>query len=333
MRLGSLGDLVLCTPCIRCLRESLPNAHIAMLTDRRFAPLLECNPHIDEVLTLSRDVRWFGRGGTVDLVRRVWGRFDCSIDLHHKFRTALMGLLSGARGRIGYKSPFSPFYTDSIPDDPSIHVAVAHLNLLRPLGVEVMGIPPAELHLPPQMRIWAEEEMLSREIGRDRLRFGIFPGAGWESKRWRAERFAAVADMAVERLDAQILIFAGPNEGWIAERVSEAMSYQPAIFDDTGLLELAALIGRCDLFLSNDTGPMHIAAAVGVPTIGLFGPSDPVRFAPFAPNCLALKGEAPCSPCGDFKRCDGRRCMDAITVKRVWGKVEEICQRISERYW
>lgn len=333
MRLGSLGDLVLCTPFIRVLRGNLPDAHVAMLTERKFAPLFECNPHVDEILTFSREVGWLGREGMLDLARRVWGRFDCSIDLHHKLRTALLGLLSGARRRIGYRSPFSPFYTVSIPDDPSIHVAEAHLSLLRPLGIEVRKAPPAELHLPPEMTIWAEEEMLTREVGQDRLRFGIFPGAGWESKRWRAERFAAIADLAVEKLKAQALIFTGPNEGWIAERVSEAMSYRPVTFGDMGLLELAALISRCDLFLSNDTGPMHIAAAVGVPTIGLFGPSDPARFAPFAPNTVALKGDAPCFPCGDFKRCDGRRCMDAISVGDVWRKVEEICERVSERYW
>ena len=333
MRLGSLGDVILCTPCVRALKENLPDATVVMLTERRFAPLFKYNPHIDKILTFSREARWFSRSGMLDLVCSVWREFDCSIDLHHKFRTALLGFLSGAEKRIGYRSVFSPFYTDSIPDDPSIHVAEAHLNLLRPLGIEVEKAPPVELHLSPEMTIWAEEKMLSRGIAQDRLRFGIFPGAGWESKRWRAERFAALADLAIERLSAQVLIFVGPNEKWIADRVSEAMSYEPIIFGDMSLLELAALISRCDLFLSNDTGPMHIAAAVGVPTIGLFGPSDPTRFAPFAPNCFALKGDAPCSPCGDFKRCDGRRCMDAITVKRVWGKVEEICGRISERYW
>jgi ADP-heptose:LPS heptosyltransferase len=333
MRLSSLGDLILCTPCIRVLREHLPQAHIAMLTEKRFAPLFECDPNINEMLIFDREDRRLGGDGMIGLGREVWRRFDISIDLHGKFRTALLGILSGAKRRIGYAGRFSTFYTDSTPDNPSIHVAEAHLNLLRPIGIGVKDVPPSALFVPPETSIWAEEEMLRRGIGRDKLRFGIFPGAGWESKRWRPERFAAVADLTIERFDAQVLIFTSSPERWIAERMREAMSYEPIIFDDMTLLELAALISRCDLFLSNDTGPMHIASAVGVTTIGLFGPGDPSRFAPFTPDGIALKGDVPCSPCRDFKRCDGRRCMDAISVKTVWGKVEEICEGISERYW
>lgn len=315
IRLSSLGDVILCTPAVKALRRSLPSAHISAVVNPGFADLLRWSPDLNEVIPFKPSS-----------LRRIVGRADVSIDLHNRLKTALIALLSGARRRIGYEGRLSSLYTDPVPEGGG-HVVERHASLLRALGIDPEPIPPVEVYVPERLKVWGRWELRRRGMPDGAIRIGLFPGAGWPSKMWGEGRFAEIGRRAVNRFDAQILVFGGPAERGLAERVASLIG-RAHPFEGLSLIELAALISACHLFVSNDTGPMHLAAAVGVPTLGLFGPGDPGMFSPWAPGCHTIKGEAPCWPCRSFKSCDGRRCMGSISVEEVWKWVEGKCAEV-----
>lgn len=316
IRLSSLGDVILCTPVVKALRRSFPSASISMVVNTKFADLFKWDPDLNEVIPLKPAS-----------LRQIVGRADVAIDLHNRLKTAFIALLSGARKRIGYEGQLSPLYTDPVSDEGG-HIVERHVSLLRPLGIDPKPIPPVEVCVPERFKRWAWGELGKRGVPGEGIRIGLFPGAGWPSKMWGEGRFAEVGRRAVDQLGAHILVFGGPSERGLAERVASLIGRRAHPFEGLNLIELAALISTCHLFVSNDTGPMHLAAAVGVPTLGLFGPGDPARFSPWAPGCHAIKGDAPCSPCRLFKSCDGRRCMGSISVEEVWRWVEGRCEEV-----
>lgn len=322
IRFGSIGDVVLTTPAIRAVRRAFPDAYIAMLVGDRSAGVVSANPHLNEVIVFRREVKVFSETRRAAAILQERG-FDISIDMQRKFRSSLLAYRSGAKLRIGYHRPMGFLCTVKVPGS-SKHIVDQNLELLKPLGIMEADREP-EMFLSDEDRDYADVMFQSQGLAPKSRIIGIFPGAGWLSKCWPAERFAAIADLASEELSASAVIFGGPGETDIVDSVAQNMKTSAVLMKDrVTLRQLGAMIEKCDLFLSNDTGPMHIAVAVKTTTVGLFGPGDHVRFQPIGEKHTFIRVDVHCSPCKKFTgKCKDNICMKSITVDEVWKAVRE----------
>ena len=322
IRFGSLGDVVLTTPAIRAVREAFPSAYIVMLVGDRSADIISANPHLDEVIAFRREIK---RPSEIQRVAALLRErdLDISVDMQRKFRSSLLAYLSRAALRIGYHRPGGVLCTVRIPDSENKHAIDRNLDLLKPLGITGADREP-EMFLSHDDRDYADRTFRSRGLTSKFPIVGIFPGAGWRHKCWPAERFAAICDLAVEKHNAEVVIFGGPGEADIVDSIAQGMRASPVLMKDRMTLrQLGAMIERCDLLLSNDTGPMHISVAVKTATIGLFGPGNHVKFRPIGEKHALIRKDVPCSPCKQFtNKCKDNVCMKLITVDEVWETVD-----------
>lgn len=326
IRFGSLGDVVLTTPAIRAVRRAFPDAYIAMLVGDRYADIVSENPRLNEVITFCRDKRSPLEIQQVASLLKKRG-FNISVDMQRKFRSSLLAYLSGAKVRIGYHQPKGLLCAVKIPDRDNKHAVDRNLELLKPLGIKEAERQP-EMFISGDDREYADNFFKANGLSSKPVIIGFFPGAAWRPRCWPSDRFAAIGDLAVKNHDAGIIIFGGPGEEDIVDSVAQKMK-NPAVLmkDKVKIRQLAAMIQKCHLFLSNDTGPMHISVAVNTPTIGIFGPGNYIKFQPIGQKNTIVRHDVPCSPCKQFtNRCKDNICMKLITVDDVWEKVN---QRLS----
>ncbi len=328
IRLSSLGDIVLTSPAVRAVREHFPNARISMLVASQSADLLTENPHLDEVLGFDRRAKDKDTSEMIRLARAIRERqFDLTIDFQRKFRTSLLAYSSGAKCRVGYHQPHGILCSVRVPDS-SGHAIDRYFSLLHAVGIEAKDRT-LELFITESDRTYARKAMEKQSICADRPTVGLFPGAGWKLREWMPDRFAAIGDRLVRDFAAQVVVFGGPDECQLVNYVIDLMAEQATSFaGNQPIRRLAALIERCNLFLTNDTGPMHIAAALRTPTIALFGPGNHIRFQPLDHIHSTVRHEVPCNPCKQFtNRCKDNVCMKLIAVDEVW---ETVCQRMNQ---
>ena len=328
IRFGSLGDVALTTPAIRAVRGAFPDAYIAMLVGTRSADVVSANPHLDDVIVFRREVKVFSETRRAAAMVRERG-FSISIDMQRKFRSSLLAYLSGAKLRIGYHQPGGLLCSVKVPGTEDKHSIDRNLDLLKPLGITEADREP-EMFLSNEDREYADRVFQSHELTSDSLIMGLFPGAGWRPRCWPAERFAAIGDLAAREYGVRVVIFGGPGEVDIVENVARSMKTSPVLMKGrVTLRQLGAMIEKCSLFLSNDTGPMHISVAVKTPTIGLFGPGNHVKFQPIGEKHTLIRRYIHCSPCKQFTgKCKDNICMKAITVDEVW---EAVSGRLSAK--
>ena len=291
IRYGRLGDLVLLIPALRALRRRFPSAHISALVDQRYAAVPEMCSALDRVIASDRigmrDSPWWSGAysalRSAEELRRA--RYDLVIDFHGFRETNLLAWYSRAPWRIGLRRnepsylPFC-FNLDPVPEDQGLHVADRFDSLVKTLGVSP-GARDIRLEVPADSRIKAERFL--RENGMDgcpRL-IGMNLGASAPDKMWPPARFAALADKLAERFDLGVLFLCGPGEeALLGKAESSLKTDRYALAGQLGLKDLAAVISRCHLLVSNDSGPMHFGPALAVPTLGLFSLSDPLHYRP-----------------------------------------------------
>jgi heptosyltransferase-2/heptosyltransferase-3 len=262
---------------------------------------------------------------TVRLLRE--HNFDLAIDFQRKFRTSLLAYFGDAKCRVGYHQPNGLLCTVRVPDSVNKHAIDRYFDLLHAVGILATD-PTLELFLMAAEHNYAHEALVARGVKSDGLKVGLFPGAGWKLREWMPDRFAALGDRATEHFDAEVLIFGGPDERELVDQVSSLMKTEPISFaGDLRIRQLAAFIACCDLFITNDTGPMHIAAAVHTPTIALFGPGNHIRFQPVDSTHTTIRHPVPCNPCKQFTdTCKDNICMKLITVDEVW---DTVCRKLN----
>jgi len=324
IRFGSLGDVVLTTPVIGAVRDAFPNAYIAMLVGSRSADIVSADPRLDEVIFFKRDAK--GSKGleemrkVTDLLR---GRdFDVSVDMQRKFRSAYVAYKGKVRCRIGYHQPRAFLCSIKVPDEVNKHAVDRNLDLVKPLGIENASREP-KMHISDEDRLFAIQRFEAHGLTSGEPILGIFPGAGWRPRCWMPERFAQVADLAVQNNNARVVVFGGLGEEDIVESVAKNMNSKPVLMNEkVTLRQLAGMIERCDVMLSNDTGPMHISVAIGTKTVALFGPGNHIKFQPIGEKHTTIRHDVPCSPCKQFTdKCKDNICMKMITVDEVWDAV------------
>ncbi len=317
-----LGDLLFLTPAIRAIRRAHPDSRITCLCPARGLDLLQGNPHIDEVIPL-REPR--GPGNFffwMALVPRLkQGRFDTAFLFHRSFTRALAVRLAGIPERIGFQTrKRSGLLTLAV--EPPAPDSVSKVDTFLQL-VEAAGIPPAGRHydagLQPEDRAAAGTLWTRLGLsGGDRV-VALHAGANWRLKRWPAARFSQLADALAQRYGARILFVGGEGDLPLIRGITGRMKSPGLVAaGQTTFRQMGALLERTSLLVSNDSGPLHMGLAVGVPVVALFGPTDPKLTGP-QPDAKAetLFGSIGCPvPCYQLN-CPANLCMEQISVEQV----------------
>jgi heptosyltransferase-2 len=323
VRYSALGDVVLATSVLEPLRRRFPGARIEWVTDPLYAPLLEGLPEIAQVHRLARD----GEDGALAVAARVRGRFDLAIDLQNKARSAVVVHAAAShRAAFRRRSPLQALRALFGEDPPLVraHQTSLYAEALAPLGIDAVG--PTKVSLSEQARTLAADA-----VGAIRPPIvAIAPGARWATKRWPAARFAAVAD-ALAADGCRIVLCGGPGDRAAFDAFRAAARAEVAA--DLSFLPidaLAAAIARVQLLVACDSGPVHLATAVGTPVLALFGPTSAARWGPPAPGRALSLGLA-CSPCSNHgsETCpEGHhRCLGDLAPEAVVAAAREMLSR------
>lgn len=325
VRLSAIGDVLHGLPALNALRDARPRAFIAWVVEGAAAQLLRDHKALDELIVVPR--KWLKSPRAVmDLRRRLRPlRFDISIDLQGLTKSAVAARLSGARHRIGFAGrdgrELSRWLNNDRVPATRTHVVDRNLELLAPLGI-TSPIARFDLEDTASDALSAREILAARRLA-DRFAV-INPGAGWPSKLWPAERFAGVARYLGHRHSLRsLVVWAGEAERASAEQIVAGSAGFATIAPATSLRELAAIARQAAVFVSSDTGPLHLAAAVGTPCVGLFGPMPAERNGPYGPGHAAvqkmcLKGTS------RQRRTAGPESMEAISIEDVCKACDQV---------
>ena len=337
IRLRSIGDTVLMTPCLAALKAWRPDVNITVVLEPLAAPLLEDHPLVDELIVAEQSLS--SRAALVARLRRAC--FDAAFNMHGGSTGTFLAGFAGAGRSFGYRGfSLSWLLSDRAPSPDAIlgrariHSVEQQLALLRWSGViPANSHPRLSLTVSPQAKASVEDRLrLARgpawnaEGG-----FACFvPGAAMESKRWGAEGFAAVADHLSEQWQLSSVIVAGPGQEALARRVASAARSRPFVMAGLSLKELVALLGLARLFVGNDSGPMHIAAALERPIVAVWGSSDPDVWRPWtqAP-CRVVqseRGEAAQRGVDRTKFEDQTLRIRTISASKVSAAVDEVLE-------
>lgn len=274
IRLAPLGETVLTTPVIRALRHHFQNAYIAYMVAPTREDLVSANPHLNEVLTYQTSAPKL----IYQIARR---QFQMAIVLQPTFRLVLHTFLARIPFRVGFETNAGgkKLLNLAVPNNTSQHETQRYLDVVRALGIEVVDSEP-EVFVDSASITWVNNFLENQKLSDGKRIIGLNPGAATPYRRWHAANFAALGDQLHETYSAHIMITTGPREGELANQVAELMSHSPVIVDQATPMQLAALLQRCHLYISNDTGPMHLSTAVKTPTVALFGASNLTQWAP-----------------------------------------------------
>ena len=328
VRLTAIGDVIHAIPLLGALRERFPKAHLSWLVEGHAGCLLEGHRALDELIRVPR--WWLKSPRAVAELRRRLLKLapEVTIDVQGLSKSAIAARLSGAKQRIGFGDEkgreLSRLLNNRFVRATSRHIIDANLELLRPLGIES---PTVRFDVPESENDGQSARRMILEAGiSDRFAI-INVGAGWPSKLWRPDRYGQVArHLGNNRGLPTMVVWAGREEYNMARQVVVASAGQAVGAPDTSLTELAALARRASLFIGSDTGPLHIAAAVGTPCVGLYGPMPADRNGPYGPQHVALQAMS-MEGTSRQRRTASRQLMDAITVATV----RDACDRILQR--
>jgi heptosyltransferase II len=317
-----LGDVLFTTPFIKAVREANPEGRIACLIHPRCAEILDPNPRIDELILYDEEGIHRSLAGKIRLISELRKKdFDTTFILHRSFTKALITYLAGIKERIGYATKKRSWLLTLTAEEPpaDTHKVEYFLGLARSAGIELKGPPSYEFQVQGEDRKFASD-MLRGHGAEEADRVAILcPGGNWDPKRWPKENFASLGDMLAEKIGLKIVISGAAKDAGLADSIANMMRAKAVITcGATSLGTLGALFERACLVIANDTGPMHLAVAVGAPTIALFGPTSPAVTGPYGRgNYRVISKHESCDiPCYDFT-CKDNRCMAAIGVDEV----------------
>jgi heptosyltransferase I len=324
VRLGALGDIIHAIPAAASLRAAFPHSRIDWLADAKHRALVDLVTVVDRVVTLERR----SMGGWIDaasVLRQV--RYDAAIDFQGLLKSAVLARMSGAARVLGFsiwhlrEKTARPFYSETDVrggETAEGHVIFKNLRLLRPLGVE-----DERVSFPLARTESAALADVRRMLGDDVPFALINPGAAWPNKRWPPERYGDVAAFLREVRGLQSFVLWGPGEDALAQAVVDAASGAARLAPPTRLTDLLELCRASAIVVSGDTGPLHVATAVGTPTVGIFGPTDPERNGPWSPEDEIVSRFAACG-CHYDRRChQADWCLASISVSEVTAAIQQ----------
>jgi lipopolysaccharide heptosyltransferase II len=322
------GDVLFSTPFIRCLKENYPQAYLACLAVPRVKEILQNNPYLDEVIVFDEQGRDKGFWSKIAIIAELKKRrFDSVFLLHRSTTRTFLCALAGIKRRIGYETgKFNPFLTQKVahPDKP-LHKVEYFLQLAQESGLKVSQHN-YEFFFSEEDARYISAFLKNSGIDSQEKFCVINPGGNWDLKRWPKENFSRLAEKLQKELRLKVVITGAEKDSALAENISHSLSEKPIVScGKTTLPQLAALLKRAALVISNDSGPMHIAVSVGTKTIAIFGPTSAQITGPYGTGEFAvLQKDIGCSvPCYNLI-CKDNRCMKAVTVEEVFEKAKEM---------
>jgi lipopolysaccharide heptosyltransferase II len=321
----AIGDVLLSTPVITNLKRAFPHLAIDFLCESFASDVVTGNPEVREVLTFNKK-----NDTSLSIISRVRSRkYDIIIDLFCNPRTALITFFSGAEKRIGFPFRGRSFAYNILvsPRGGEVHNVDFNLDVLRKFNIPIVDTQPQfplsdESH--QLAKAWFAEQKLSATT------IGINPSGGWYTKKWGHRSYAGLADKIHEWKQWNILFFWGPGEFDDVQAIRSEMKHPSFIIPKTTLKEMGALLRHCQYLISNDSGPMHIASALGVPTLGIFGPTNPYLQGPYGEkNLWVRKEELDCLACNLTKCPIGNVCMTDLSVDVVYDAFKKLVEKNS----
>jgi heptosyltransferase-2 len=338
-----VGDSILSLPALKRARQVFPKAHISLLVLPWVSGIYDECTAVDEVMTYDRAAAHRGFRGRIKLVRWLRERhFDAAILFQNAFEGAFLAALAGIPIRAGYdRDGRGWLLSHRVPVDERVsrlHQTYYYLDLmdqllqcervalsaaaLRGSTAAAPGRPDISLQVSHSRKQLAKALMQARGVDFRTKVVGVNPGASYGSaKRWLSDRYASLLDKLIEHEAAAVVIFGAANEIAIAQSIQSTMRHTPVMLSGrTQLSELIAMIACCSLFITNDSGPMHLAAALRVPTLAIFGPTDAIATGPMSPSAVVVNKNVECSPCL-LRECPiDHRCMTQISVEDVYNQ-------------
>ena len=319
-----IGDVIMSLPAVSSVRRTFPGARIAILAKPWVADLYRACPDIDDVIVFQSPGMHDGIGGKIRLADELRKEnFDLALLLQNAIEAALIAWRARIPLRVGYNSDCrGPLLTHSVQRTREIrrvHQIDYYLEMVKALGFATAG---KNIHIiPGDDALSAAETILAEQgIQRGDTLIGIAPGASYgPAKMWFPERFAAVADRLTDELSAKIILFGSSGDRERTDHVQRHSAHSLInLAGETALREVIALIHRCDLFISNDSGLMHLAGALGVPLVAIFGSTNPIATSPAGERSIVIHKDVSCSPCLK-KECPADfECMDLVGVDDVF---------------
>ncbi len=299
---------------VQNLRKHFPVAQIDFLTDKFAAEVVIGNPWLSNVLTFDRK-----NDSSVGMIRQVRGKkYDLIIDLFSNPRSAIITGLSGAQWRVGFPFRWRKYAYNIVipPRTGNIHNVHFNLDSLRRLDIPVHYFQP-HFPLESEANQFADKWFQERDLDGKSL-VGLNPSGGWYTKKWGLEHYARLGDLISQRYDTSMILLWGPGEEEDALFIQQHMKLPSHVIPKTTLSQLGAMIRRCDFVVSNDSGPMHIAASLNIPTLGIFGPTNPRQQGPYGNGHRWVRNEdLDCLECSLTSCPIGNVCMTKLEVERV----------------
>ncbi len=327
IRLGAIGDIIHALPVASRIKNENPQIKITWIVEKRHVYIIENNKNIDRIITT--DTKSWRRQSLIQswpqikrLIKKIkQSKFDVVLDLQGLIKSGIISYLTAAKYRLGFNRPYCReglnYYFNNIHITPAIddeHIIDRNLAFLRYFDIKggqwnwgIKTTPADKKYIDD---FWTKEGL----VGNKRI-IGINPGAGWITKCWDTGKYAILCDKLAQK-DYKVILTWGPGEQDTVDKIVDKTTNKPIIACNTTVNQLTELISRCSLYVAGDTGPLHIAAALGVPTLALYGPSSPIRNGPYGQGHKIIYHELSCSNC--YKRkCASIECMELISVEEV----------------
>lgn len=328
---GGLGDAIMTLPALKMLRNSVPGLELAVYVEEKTAfTILELSGLTDHLMLMDHcefDTSLKRWRFVYNRVRPLAPKVAIRNYLHTRFQDSVESYFTGANERIGYiENRWSSIDTAITYTKPYQHRVQDNAELLAVLGLNKAHLDWPSLALAPEDIQWATKTL--GDSLKDKAVIGIHPGGKTRDKvkRWPEEHFARLIDLLIHRDSVEVILFGGPHDGPSIQSIVENAETSPRVAASQPLSQTAALIKNCDIFVSNDSGLMHLAALLKVPVVGLFGPTSPVKTGPWGTRHRVIVADCKCSPCWrpGYHGCQNGDCMRTITVDRVYSTVSQL---------
>ena len=333
VKLSAIGDVIHTLPSLAAMRRLYPDAHITWVVEEAAADLVLHHPYLDQVLIFRRKswikeikagqfpAAW--RDARAFLAALKSRRHDLVIDFHGLFKSSIIVFLSQGKRKLGYDSRqelSDLFLNEKIPENMGKHAVDRYLDFPRHLGAVVKQ---AEFILPINLEAEDKAKALLASHGLEKKQYiAVSPVALWDTKLWDNRKFAKLADTIQQRLKIPV-VFTGKDKESLDKITSLMTTKRINMGGQTTLPELACIYKDALTVITTDSGPMHLAAAIGVPVIALFGPTDPARTGPYGTGHTIIRAGLSCSPCL-LKKCQTKKCMEEIMPGMVFEAVERL---------
>jgi heptosyltransferase-1 len=331
VKMSSLGDIILSLPMLRSIRRRFPGAEIGWVVESPFRDVLLGNSDLDRLFVIDTGSLRSRLASVRRVLREIRSRrFDVVIDTQGWIKSQSICLLSGARSMIGLKKRNELGFhmiRNGIELRGDAHMADLFLDVAGLLGADERTRS-FEIPISEGDRAYVDRALAAAGWKPDCRVAVLQPGSSWESKRWDPGKFAEVGRALSRELDLRVVVARGPGEESLARAVARELGTQGIASPPTSIGQLAALLERSQLYVGTDSGPMHLAAALDVPIVALFGPSDPGKFGPWARRAEVVQGNLACRPCLDRHcRFGTTECMTSLSVGEVLEAAHRVCPK------